>query len=264
MSLFDRFKKKESSKWQERTEEELRRLFQKEGIACDDNQIQKLCLKFPQMRLFSCGGRCPAVMWIGDSAPVHCPTCNKPLKLIPIDADIPIIPESVANPLLAQIHFQNAFKFFEQKQFDQAIHLLNRAIQLKPDFIDAYYNRSEVRAMMNDPDGVIDDCNCVLRLNPEDRDAFFNRGNAKLKKEDPIGGFEDISKAMALGYSKPNAFFYRAICLIKMDKGEEAIPDLKKFISLAPEDPMAETAKMLMVEEGAHIEEDAHYSISDD
>ncbi len=57
----------------------------------------------------------------------------------------------------------------------KAIECLNKAIKLKPDFAEAYYNRGIAYAVIGQHLRAIEDFNEAIRLKPDDADAHKNR-----------------------------------------------------------------------------------------
>jgi tetratricopeptide (TPR) repeat protein len=75
----------------------------------------------------------------------------------------------------------------------------NKAIELNPDFADAYNNRGIAKYDLGDYRGAIQDYNKAIELNPDFADAYYNRGIAKYDLGDKNGSCLDWSKAGELG-----------------------------------------------------------------
>ena len=65
---------------------------------------------------------------------------------------------------------------------DGALADFNKAIELKPDYVNAYDARGNVRSKKGDLDGALADYNKAIGLNPTNFNAYDNRGNVKQKK----------------------------------------------------------------------------------
>ena len=76
-----------------------------------------------------------------------------------------------------------------------------KAIELKPDFVDAYNNRGLAKANLQDYRGAIADYNKAIELTPDYANAYYNRGSAKAALKDLDGACLDWSKAGELGFS---------------------------------------------------------------
>lgn len=75
----------------------------------------------------------------------------------------------------------------------------NKVLELSPDFIYAYYNRAEIKAMQRDFRAAILDYNEAIRKEPDFSEAYFNRGLNRLQLGEKSRGLEDLRKAGELG-----------------------------------------------------------------
>lgn len=76
---------------------------------------------------------------------------------------------------------------------------LDSVIKIAPDFVYAYYNRGNVKSMLKDYRGAIDDYNKAIELNKDFADAYFNRGLTYIFIGENKRGITDLSKAGELG-----------------------------------------------------------------
>ena len=60
----------------------------------------------------------------------------------------------------------------------------NKAIELNPNYVDAYYNRAGAKSKLGDILGAIIDYDQVIKLNMNDADAYRNRSMLKAKLGD--------------------------------------------------------------------------------
>ena len=85
---------------------------------------------------------------------------------------------------------------------------LDRVIELQPHFVEAYFNRANVWARLNDFKSAIVDYTAAIALNDRFAEAYYNRGLAKIYTGNTEGGVADLSKAGELG-------MYQAYSVIK-------------------------------------------------
>lgn len=85
---------------------------------------------------------------------------------------------------------------------------LDRVIELQPLFVEAYFNRANVSAKLNDFRSAIVDYTKAISLNDRFAEAYYNRGLAKIYTGNAEGGVADLSKAGELG-------MYQAYSVIK-------------------------------------------------
>jgi len=105
--------------------------------------------------------------------------------------------------------FQKGYDAGEAKEYENAIIYYNKAIQLKPDYADAYYNRGNAKYDLKDYTGAIADYNKAIQLNPDDAKAYNNRGGAKNNLKDYTGAIADYNKAIQLKPDYAKYYFNR-------------------------------------------------------
>ena len=77
-----------------------------------------------------------------------------------------------------------------------------KAIELKPEYIKAYYYRASIKYQQKEFKGAIEDFSIVIELNPDFKIAYLNRGMAKYYSNDKVGACVDWQLAADLGYTK--------------------------------------------------------------
>ena len=92
---------------------------------------------------------------------------------------------------------------------NEAISDYNKAIQLKPDYADAYYNRGTTKHYLQDYTGAIADYNKAIQLNPDDFGTYNNRGLAKNELQDYNGAIADYNKSIQLNSDYYKAYYNR-------------------------------------------------------
>ena len=80
-----------------------------------------------------------------------------------------------------------------------AIEHYSRAIELYPDFIEAYLARAQVYFWIDDFDKAIKDYTSVIEIDPDYASAYVGRGCVYLKKDCDARAKEDFSRAIELG-----------------------------------------------------------------
>lgn len=146
------------------------------------------------------------------------------------------------------------------RNYNEALTSFDRAIDLNPSFLEAYFNRANIRFELiehrfsmaqsspqvfikqspdNDnqqpqrdeiPDfsSVISDYDKVISLNPRLSVAYYNRGNIKNRMRDFRGAVNDYTTALTLNPDFAEAYYNRAITLIYFNHTREACFDLSK------------------------------------
>ncbi|MCD8185600.1 MAG: tetratricopeptide repeat protein [Rikenellaceae bacterium] len=83
--------------------------------------------------------------------------------------------------------------------YDEAIHDLNAAAKLQPEFAHIYYNRANLHCLSGNMPEAYDDYTRAIELFPNFAEAYYNRGLVQIYLKDTRKGCLDISKAGELG-----------------------------------------------------------------
>ena len=89
---------------------------------------------------------------------------------------------------------------FEKGDYNGAISDYTKAIEINPNYVDAYFNRGISKAELKDYSGAISDYNKAIELDPNDATAYNNRAASKYFANDLKGACEDAKKSASLGY----------------------------------------------------------------
>ena len=118
--------------------------------------------------------------------------------------------------------------------YQGAIADYNKAIELNPQFAEAYNNQGVAKGESGDYQGAIADLDKAIEINPQLTEAYLNRGIAKGTSDDYLGAISDFDKAIELNPQYAEAYYNRGIA--KGDSGDyqEAIADYNKAIELNP------------------------------
>lgn len=144
--------------------------------------------------------------------------------------------------------------------YNEAMTAFDRAIELRPDFQAALFNRANVRfeliehqfamaqsapqititplqasgAVADQQPGlpdfapVVDDFSRVIALDPRMSFAWYNRGNIKNRMRDFEGALADYTHALTLNPDFAEAYYNRALTLIYLRRTADACYDLSK------------------------------------
>lgn len=140
---------------------------------------------------------------------------------------------SVAQPpavrFMAKAHLDRGDQHCAAREFDQAIVEYTRAIELKPDFAEAYNNRAF--AILSKHDGVGDplpDLNRALSLRTNYARAFNNRGCVYLARGETEKALDDFSRAIELQPQYQRAYNNRGNARVRLGQIRLAIADLER------------------------------------
>jgi len=127
-----------------------------------------------------------------------------------------------------------------------AIMDFTRAINIKPDYTHALYNRGTAKkdlgtkkADKNMLKSAIDDFNKAIKYKPEFVESYHNRGLTLEQLGDLKGAIQDFDKALAIDPNQPNIISSRGVIKGKAGDLNGAIEDFNLSIKLKPENPEA-------------------------
>ena len=115
-----------------------------------------------------------------------------------------------------------------------AIEAFSQAIELDPNYVEAYYNRGTVRYILGDNKGAIADFNEVLRINPNLFQAYVNRGNARDDSGDSQGAIADYNEAVRINPSDSKAYYNRGVTRSRLGDNKGAIADYNEALRINP------------------------------
>ena len=89
------------------------------------------------------------------------------------------------------------------EDYTSAISDYTKAIELDPQYADAYNNRGASKGRLKDYQGAIADFTKTIEINPQYVDAYLNRGVARELVNDLEGACRDWRKAADFGLKEP-------------------------------------------------------------
>ena len=121
----------------------------------------------------------------------------------------------------------------------KAIEYSQKAIQLKPDYADAYNYRGSTYMDLGQLQSAIQDYDTAIRIKPDLAKAYSNRGNAYAKLGQVQKAIEDYDAAIRL--IPDGAMFYgnRGLAYGRLGQHQQAIQDYDTAIRLKPDFAMA-------------------------
>lgn len=124
-------------------------------------------------------------------------------------------------------------------QFDDAIAALNKALQLKPDDLDALNNLGNALANKGQFDDAITTLNKALQLKPDDPEVLNNLGAALVRKGQLDDAIAAYNKALQIKPDSHEVLNNLGIALAGKDQLDDAIAALNKALQLKPDYPQA-------------------------
>jgi tetratricopeptide (TPR) repeat protein len=113
------------------------------------------------------------------------------------------------------------------KNYVMAISEFTRAIQLNPQYLDAYLGRAQVRFSMGDDRGTVEDCRQVLSLKPDAVHAQYLLGRAYHRLGDVRAAIDGYSQAIVLVKDYAKAYYNRGLAHIEIQEPRLGVRDLQ-------------------------------------
>ena len=136
--------------------------------------------------------------------------------------------------LRAALAFQQGNILMMIGQVDMAIERYSHAINLNPNYAEAYTNRGLAYHKKGDYDRAISDHNTAIDLNPNYAEAYFNRGGAYKSKNNYDHALADFTKAIEFKPDFAGAYNHRGVVYLDRGDYDFAIADFTKAIDLNP------------------------------
>ncbi|MEM9136059.1 MAG: DnaJ domain-containing protein, partial [Cyanobacteria bacterium P01_F01_bin.42] len=114
-----------------------------------------------------------------------------------------------------------------QRKYDLADQRFSQAIKLNPEFIEAYMGRCQVRYVLEDDRGVLDDCSAIIQLRSQTPQAHYYQGRARHRLSYVENAIQAYSTAISLDQRYAAAYYYRGLARSDVRERKGAIADLK-------------------------------------
>jgi tetratricopeptide (TPR) repeat protein len=117
---------------------------------------------------------------------------------------------------------------------------LDKAIELKPDYAEAYSDRGTIRYTLGETEAALKDYSRALELNPDYSFAYFNRGVIYRELDEVDKALADFNRLIELEPDDAEAYYNRANAYGYKGEKALAIADYNKALELA-RDPLLRT-----------------------
>ena len=115
-----------------------------------------------------------------------------------------------------------------------AVELLEKAIAIKPEFVQAHINLAVALLTLQQAPQALAVCEKALVLQPDDADALLNRGLALQMLKRPEQALRSYDQALALMPDSVNACINRGSVLEDLKRWEEALSSYSRAIAIDP------------------------------
>jgi Tfp pilus assembly protein PilF len=142
-------------------------------------------------------------------------------------------------PKSPAVHNSLGLAYLQSGDADHAVIEFRKAIALKPDFAEAYYNMARALERRDDEGGAIQFYQWVVNSGLPKAEAHDARGFLLAHQGDPPGAESEFEAAIEDEPSLASAHFHLGTTFWLQEKYAEAIAELKKAIELDPSNSKA-------------------------
>ena len=138
------------------------------------------------------------------------------------------------DPNYVEAYKNRGMAYRNKGDYDLAIEDFGKAIQLNPNFAEAYFSRGVAYDEKGEFDRAIQDYTEVIQLNPNFAEAYFGRGGTSVKQGDFDRAIEDFTEVIQLNPNSGEAYCSRGFTYAKNGDFDRASEDYSKAIQLNP------------------------------
>jgi tetratricopeptide (TPR) repeat protein len=110
----------------------------------------------------------------------------------------------------------------------------NQALRINRNIASVYAGRAMIRISLGDKQGAIDDLNQIVQINPNDADSYNNRGIARSFLKDREGAIKDYTQALSIDPNRFDFYFNRGVA--RKDSGDHkgGLADFSQALRINP------------------------------
>lgn len=113
------------------------------------------------------------------------------------------VPQAVSTD--AKLEYNKGIDYFNSGQFDNAVSAFRRAIELEPNYIDAYYNLAMTFDYLHQYEASISMFNELIKRKPDDYSAIYRAAQVSYKLDEP----EKVKHFLSM-IPSDSPFYYKA------------------------------------------------------
>jgi tetratricopeptide (TPR) repeat protein len=138
------------------------------------------------------------------------------------------------NPQYANAYYLRALTYVETRNYHRAIADFTQTIQLVPDNADIYFERSQAYIEVKNSQKAITDLTQVIKINPQYVDAYFLRGCLHSDTDERLQAIADYTQTILLDPNYINAYQNRGHVLAAQGNYDGAIADYTQVLTSDP------------------------------
>ncbi|HEY4035146.1 MAG TPA: tetratricopeptide repeat protein [Ktedonobacteraceae bacterium] len=142
--------------------------------------------------------------------------------------------QSELRTMIAESYWKIAYKQYEQKAYAACIRLLDEAITLKTDYVDAYHSRGNAYYELGQYWKAIRDQQYAISFDETYAYAYINLGNAYYKNKRYQEALHEYKQALELIADNADIYYNRALTYVELKNYPKALKDFEKALEQEP------------------------------
>jgi tetratricopeptide (TPR) repeat protein len=138
------------------------------------------------------------------------------------------------DPENAFAYTKRGYSHYKLGEDQQAINDYNKTIELNPDYAETYALRGLAYAFLQQQEQAINDCRKALELNPDLAEAYLGLGRAYNFQEQYQQAIDNYNKAIELNPNEDRAYTWRGLVYNTLGDYQQALADYDRAIELNP------------------------------
>ena len=143
------------------------------------------------------------------------------------------------NPNYAEAYNNRGNAYSYLKQYTKSMQNFNKAIELDPGYVWAYNNRGNAYSNLKQYRKAIQDYDKAIELDPNYAEAYLNRGMIYFYLKQYAKSMQDFNKVIVLNPNYAEAYLLRAGTYLALQQFSNAIQDSNKCLELEPTKPIS-------------------------
>src|SRR4030095_3832082 len=144
------------------------------------------------------------------------------VKEEPVKTDVVVKEEPVVVVNLdAQDYILKGLAYYENKDFTGALNEYNKAVEISPDFAEAYYHRGRAYTELNDFSSAINEYTKTINLNPNHEKAYINRGFIYNETKEYSKAISDFQKGVEINPNSINGYYNMGVAYYGLGNKEK-------------------------------------------
>jgi lipoprotein NlpI len=131
----------------------------------------------------------------------------------------------------AEDAYNDGLRLFRAGQSREALAAFDKAIRLKPTYVEAYYSRGKLYHTLKQYEQALKDYDEVVRLKPDEAEFYYARANVYSDAGQPARALNDYDSALRLNSKLAPAHYNRSLAHFALGQGGEAAADARAFLA---------------------------------